>query len=154
MHVILIGGGGTGSASALFCVFLLMFLFVVSYFKNIVILGRFLVTSVLAHSEECRGKIDSLMIPMHQTNQVYHRMYYSVLFYFQTFQIEYANLDIFHKPIRNHVFCGRYASRSLQSQQPCECNISLTSQVCFYGASDWSKWMSWDFHLFLKGDVT
>ena len=35
-----------------------------------------------------------------------------------------------------------------------ECNISLTSQVCCYGSSDWSKCGSCDFHLFLKGDAT
>ena len=33
-------------------------------------------------------------------------------------------------------------------------NISLTCQVCCYGASDWWKQGSCDFHLFLKGDVT
>ena len=35
-----------------------------------------------------------------------------------------------------------------------DCNMSLTSQVCCYGTSDWSKFGSCDFHLFLKGDTT
>ena len=63
-------------------------------------------------------------------------------------EIDAINIYYYFSP------CGRYASRSLQSRQPCECNISLTSQVCFCGASDWSERVSCDFHLFLKGDVT